>query len=121
MIVTTDWAHDAFAALAAIISAISVAMSTVAVARINSTKSEVQETKRRATDASSAAKAARDYAAPIGNGYAEESRATWRRIEDQLADLQQRHVKTNAWLIKHLTDHARHDVEHHGEHQDGAS
>lgn len=116
-----DWTHDAFAALAAVISAISVAVSTVAVARINATKAEVGEARRKATDASTAAKAARDFAAPIGNGYADESRATWRRIEEQLADLQRRHVKTNAWLTKHLADHARHDVEHHGEHQEDAS
>lgn len=82
--------------------------------------------------ASSRSKDARDYSAPTGNGYADESRAAWRKLEDQMltgfaalreemraqferahddhADLAERHVRTNTTIVRHLQDHASHDI-----------
>lgn len=105
---------DAFwAAIAAIAASVSTAISVVLVAKVNSAHSTAVEARDTAAEA-------REMARPVGNGYADESRAAWARIERQLDDLAQRHVKTNAWLVRHLSDHARAHVHHHDEHREEA-
>lgn len=98
---------EAWTALGIAISAIAASLSAVSVARINSTKTQVGEAKDQASAANDAAVEAREMARPTGNGYADESRAAWARIEKQLTDLSQRQVRTNAWLTRHLADHAQ--------------
>ena len=103
----TTLSPEAWSAVAAIVGSISAALSAVAIARTNATKSDVGKASRQAAAANDAAIEARDLSRPTGNGYADESRAAWKRIEKQLADLSQRQIRTNAWLTKHLADHAR--------------
>ena len=94
-------------ALGIVVSAIAASLSAITVARINATKTDVGKATDQASAANDAAVEARELARPTGNGYAEESRAAWRRIEKQLTDLSQRQVRTNAWLTRHLADHAQ--------------
>jgi len=115
----TTLSPEAWSAVAAIVGSISAALSAVAISRTNATKRDVGETSRRVTAAGNAAAEARELARPTGNGYADESRAAWARIEDLQAehtdairDLSRRHVRTNTWLVKHLSDHARNDIQH---------
>ena len=101
---------EAWAAIAAIVSSLSLALSGVLVARVNATKHDVGEAQMQAAAANDAAVEARDLARPTGNGYADESRAAWARIERQLEQLTERQVRTNSWLTRHLADHAQHDI-----------
>ena len=101
---------EAWAAIAAIVGSLSVAVSGVLVAKVNATT-------RAASEAAEAATAARDYAQPTGNGYADETRDALRRIEETqrehtgaIRDLTERHVRTNGWLTRHLADHAQNDI-----------
>jgi hypothetical protein len=95
------------------VSSIAAALSAVAIARINATKTDVGQAKDQASKANLAAVAARDYSKPMGNGYADESRATWGRIEGQLAELRADQVQTNSLVINHLSSHADADVNRH--------
>lgn len=104
---------EAWAVAGIAISAVSAALSAIAVARINSTKADVGHAKEQATAANDAAIEARELSRPMGNGYADESRAAWARIESQLAQLSERQVRTNAWLTRHLSDHAEADISSH--------
>jgi len=91
------------AGIGAAISAIAVALSAVAVARINATKTDVGQAREQAAQANVAAVEARRLSLPTGNGYAEESRQAWARIEAG----QQRN---NDLIIQHLQDHVRRDL-----------
>ncbi len=101
---------EAWAAVAAIISSIAAALSAWGIARTNATKADVREAGKQAAAANDAAIEAREMTRPIGNGYADESRAAWARIEAQLGQLAERQVRTNAWLMRHLSDHAESDI-----------
>ena len=101
---------EAWAAIGIVVSAIAASLSAVTVARINATKTDVGEAKDQASAANDAAVQARELSRPTGNGSADESRAAWARIETQLEQLAHRQVRTNAWLTRHLSDHARADV-----------
>jgi hypothetical protein len=105
---------EAWTAVGVVVSAIAAAISTVGVARINATKRDVGEAREHAENANEAAVEARELARPTGNGYAAETTATLDRIERAVAGLTQqveglgeRQVRTNAWLTRHLSDHAR--------------
>lgn len=93
-----------------IVSSIAAGLVAVAIARINSTNTAVGHATDQATAANTAAVEARNYSKPTGNGYADESRAAWRQIQDQLTDLSERQTQTNAWLTRHLSDHARANI-----------
>jgi hypothetical protein len=110
---------EAWAAIAAIVSSLSLAVSGVLVARVNATKTDVGKAKAQAAAANDAAVEARDLARPTGNGYADESRAAWSRIENQLEQLSDRQVRTNAWLTRHLADHAQNDIRRHDDPREG--
>jgi hypothetical protein len=93
------------AGIGVIVSSVAAALSAWAIARINATNravdsvgSDVTTAKDQAAAANTAAVEARDYSKPMGNGYAEESRQAWRRIEEQ-------GIRTNEVLIRHLSDH----------------
>lgn len=115
---------EAWAAIAAIIGAISAAVSTIGVARIQATKNDVGKAKqqaaeanRQASEANTAAVEARELARPTGNGFADKLLSAVARIEEAqtatttaMADLSARHVRTNAWLTRHLSDHADGDI-----------
>jgi aromatic ring hydroxylase len=87
------------AAIGVVVSAVAAALSAWGIARINATKADVGHAKDQAEQANEAAVAARDYSKPMGNGYAEESRAAWRRIESQ-------GQRTHDLITRHLEDHA---------------
>ena len=93
-----------WSAIAAIVGALSLAVSAISVARINATKQDVGEAKRDAAAANSAAVQARDFAAPTGNGYADESRRAWARIERKVDGL-------GRDFLHHLQDHSRSDLD----------
>lgn len=101
---------EVWAAVAAIVGSLSVAVSGVLVAKVNTTS-------KSASEAAAAAVEARDFSQPTGNGYADETRAALRRIEQQgidnaaaIRDLTERHTRTNGWLTRHLSDHAQNDI-----------
>jgi hypothetical protein len=104
---------EAWTAIGVVVSAVAASLSAIAVARINATKNDVGVAKEQAAAANDAAVEARDLARPTGNGYADESRAAWSRIEAQLEQLADRQTRTNAWLTGHLADHARNDIRRH--------
>jgi hypothetical protein len=97
---------EAWSSVAAIVSALALAVSTLGVARINATKADVGEAKQQAADANTAAVQARDYAAPTGNGYAAETRAALDRIERKVDGLSRD-------LLHHLQDHSRSGLDRH--------
>lgn len=101
-------------ALSTSVAAVAAALSGISVARINATKVDVGKAREQAGKAHEQAQAAneaavlaRDYSAQTGNGYTDESRAAWKRIEKQLGELTDRQVRTNNWLTRHLADHAQ--------------
>jgi len=94
------------ACVGVVVSAVAAALSAVAVKRIEATKTDVGHAREQASKANLAAVEARNYSKPTGNGYADESREAWRRIERQITDLSQRQARTNGWLTRHLSDHA---------------
>lgn len=90
-----------------VVSAVAAALAAVAIKRIETTNqavgavgTDVVKAKNQAAAANDAAVAARDYSKPMGNGYAEESREAWRRIEQQ-------GQRTNDLIIRHLEDHTQ--------------
>lgn len=88
------------------VSAIAAALGAIAVARIQATKNVVGEAKQAASDANDAAIEARDLSRPVGNGYADESRRAWARIESKVDAI-------NQGLMQHLQDHAASDLDRH--------
>lgn len=96
-----------------VVSAVAAALSAVSIARINSTRADVGHAKDQARAANTAAIEARELARPTGNGYADESRAAWVRIEAQLDNLARRHDRTNMLITKHLADHAEAHLAQH--------
>jgi len=101
------------AAVGVVISAIAAALSAVTVARINATKTDVGRATDQASAANDAAIEARELARPTGNGYADKTINSLDRIEAQLTQLADRQVRTNAWLTRHLSDHAQNDIHMH--------
>ena len=108
---------EAWTAIGVAVSAITATISTVGVARINATKRDVGRATEHAAaateaaaEANEAAVEARELARPTGNGYADKTTSALDRIEQALRDLSDRQVRTNAWLIQHLSDHAAADV-----------
>ena len=110
----TDTLGIIVTAITATIGTVAAALSGVAIARINATKDDVGKAREQVTEVHHAAVAARNYSESIGNGYADESRAAWRRIEERLNDLTQRHTRTNSILTRHINDHAAACLRHHG-------
>ena len=104
---------DAWGALGVILSAISVAVSTIAVARINATKTDVGAATTQASAANDAAVEARELSRPTGNGFAHETTSKLDLILDRLTSIEARHVKTNALIVDHLSDHSRAEIGRH--------
>lgn len=103
---------EAWSAIAAIVGSLSLAVSGVLVARVNAAHKTATEARDKAAQAS-------DFAQPTGNGYADETRAALRRIEEQqralstaIRDVAERQARTNGWLTRHLSDHAQSDISH---------
>lgn len=101
---------EAWTAIGVAVSAIAASISALGVARINSTKHDVGEAKQQAAEANSAAVEARELARPTGNGYADRTISALDRIERRIEELGARQVRTNAWLMRHLADHAAGDI-----------
>jgi len=102
---------EAWAAIAAIVGSLSLALSGVTIARINATKSDVGDAKDQAAAANTAAVQARDYAAPTGaNGFVEHMKASLARIERRQEAEAVANRKVAELLAEHLADHARRAV-----------
>ena len=97
---------EAWTAVGVVVSAVAAALSAIAVARIQATKNDVGEAKQAAADANTAAVEARDLSRPVGNGYADESRRAWARIESKVDSI-------SLGLMQHLQDHAGSDLDRH--------
>ena len=93
---------DAWAVVGVAITSVSGTIAAVWVAHVKAAK--------QTRDVEKQVEHVRELAAPTGNGYADKTTSSLDRIERALHDLSERHVRTNAWLVEHLSDHAAADV-----------